>query len=79
MENELKEKLELTIQKLERKMEEMKEKINDLELRCHYIEQEWFYYEEDVLDTRYWMGRWVATLCDMVNSNEIDKDKRDKK
>lgn len=79
MEKELKEQLETTIQKLEKKMVELNEKIIDLELRCHYIEQEWFYYEEDVLDTRYWMGRWVATLCDMVNSNEVDKDKKDKK
>jgi hypothetical protein len=72
-------RIEDTIQKLELKIQQMKDKIEELEIRCHYIEQEWFYYEEDVLDTRYWMGRWVATLCDLVNSNEVDKNKNDKK
>lgn len=72
-------RIEDTIQRLEEKIQQMNEKIVELELRCHYIEQEWFYYEEEVLDLRYWMGRWVATLCDMVNSNEVDKDKKDKK
>ena len=79
MEKDLKEKLETTIQRLENKVEELNEKIKDLELRFYYIEQEWFYYEEEVLDLRFWMGRWVANICDLVNSNEVDKNKNDKK
>lgn len=56
-------KIEEKIQELENKMNELYEIINDLQEKVYIIQE-----EQEMVS--YWSGKYVAFLCDEINSNQ---------